>query len=358
MNMTELNISELKVEEPYKSLFRINPEVLSDIQKDMEKRGFDRSQPITISVNDNIVIDGHTRLQAARNLGIEEIPVVERFFKHQDEAIKYAINAQKNRRNLDDADRLHFVEELDKLFDRGGDRKSKFWDPNIGRERMTRSSREITAELLGISTDKVSQCRRILNNCSKREIEEIKNGSKSIHQAYKSSLDAEKREKKKQEEQDRKWEIMQELKLKDFPGRLAKKFILTHDDLFQNLLPSLNKRAPEIYKVREAIEFFQSQDEERFRIICERKPTLSFLGSLFVCDFIATLRCFGYKIEKPSDLNVIEEKRVVPVKKKRPSPTWSIAGANEPDFKSKAEHKEIDKRMAHAAERDMAKMND
>ncbi|MCK9390824.1 MAG: ParB N-terminal domain-containing protein [Syntrophales bacterium] len=358
MNMTELNISELRVEEPYKSLFRINPDVLSDIQKDMEKRGFDRSQPITISVVDNIVIDGHTRLQAARNLGIKEIPVVERYFKYQDEAIKYAINAQKNRRNLDDADRLHFVEELDKLFDRGGDRKSKFWDQNIGRERMTRSSREITAELLGISTDKVSQCRRILNNCSKREIEEIKNGSKSIHQAYKSSLDAEKREKKKQEENYRKWEIIQELKLKDFPGELTRKFIMKHDDLFQNLLPSLSKRAPEVYKVREAIEFFQSQDKDRFRIICERKPTLSFLGSLFVCDFIATLECFGYKIEKPSDLNIIEEKRIVPVKKKRPSPTWSIAMVNEPGFMSKAERREMDRKLALDAERFLDKMNE
>lgn len=352
-----MHISELKVAEPYKSLFRIDDKIVTAIQENMEEKGYDQSQPVTVWRVHNIVIDGHTRLQAARTLGLEDIPVVERFFADEEAALKYAIHNQRNRRHLTDAHILFLVEKLDKLFDRGGDRRSNFGNPNI--EKL-QDSRKITADSIGISADKVSQCRHIRDNCTKREIEQINNGEKRIHQVYESSLTAKKREKKKQAEQDKILEIIQEVKLKDYPGKLSSEFIKKHDDLFQNLLPALCKRTEEVYRIREAVAFFASKDEATFGIFRERLPIQRFLGSLYVRDFIAMLQCFGYTIEKPSDLKVIEEKRVVPVKKKRLAPLLqnSAARFNEIGFVSNAEHEEMDRKMANAAERDMRKSGD
>ena len=53
MNITELKISDLKVEEPYKSLFRIDENILSAIQENMQKKGFDRSRHIDVWVRRN-----------------------------------------------------------------------------------------------------------------------------------------------------------------------------------------------------------------------------------------------------------------------------------------------------------------
>ncbi len=45
-----------------------------------------------------VCIDGHTRLQAAKNLGIEEVPVFVHEFDTEEEAVEKAIKLQRNRR--------------------------------------------------------------------------------------------------------------------------------------------------------------------------------------------------------------------------------------------------------------------
>jgi hypothetical protein len=359
MNITEMKVSELKVEEPYSSLFRIDFDTLSAIQKRMEKKGFDPSRPIDVWVGRNIVIDGHTRLKAAQNLGIESVPVTERYFKDGVAALDYAIRNQRERRNLTDADILHLVEKVDELFPQGGDRRSNFGNqkfdnpdaPMTDRQKialkrdagktdrrqivLAQDSRRITAEKIGISMDKVSQCRHILNNASDNEIEEINKGSKSLHQVYKASLAAVQNEKKRLDKQDEKIRIAKELSFEKFPmmgGRegkwMRKQFAQVTkklDELVLKSLPSLRRQTREMYKIRQAVEFFKSESKKNehrpigfffdskydFGMICEQVPIQKFLGSLFVADFIATLECFGYKIEKPSDMKIIEEKRSV-----------------------------------------------
>lgn len=366
MNLIKMKISDLIVAEPFKSLFLIHADVLSEITKDMQEKGFDRHQPIIVwfdELDKHIVIDGHTRLQAAQNLGIEKIWVMLRRFKDETEAMAYAIKKQRNRRNLNGADILNFVEKIDTLFPRGGDRKSNSGNLKIdtlflrGRDRQrefnrylhektTRDSRKITAELIGISTYKVDQCRHILNHSRelRSEIRDINDGIKSIHQVYMASLAAQKREEEKQATQHTLCDTLQELKMEDFPSphKLPREKLY---DLVGKRLPSLYKQAPDMLKIREALEFLESKDEDLVKLLCEQAPIRRFLGSLFVSDFIAVLEIFGYKIEKPSNLKVIAEERQVKVKKKRPSPRPenSAARFNEPGFRSRAE---IDRLMS------------
>jgi len=353
MNNIKMKISEVKVEEPFKTLFLIHSNVLSDIKKDMEENGFDPKQPITIwRYPRNIVIDGHTRLEAARQLGFEEIPVDEHFFADQEAAVRYAIKKQRNRRSLNSAQILHFVEQVDKLFQTGGDRRSNFWHPKFD----LRDSRKITAELLGISTNRVSECRHIIQNSDslKREIEDIKNGVKGIHEVYKASLAAQKRENKKKDAEHERWEMMQGMKLKDYPSKLSKEFIMKHDSL-KKLIPSLRRQSSNMAKIKEAIEFFSNKDEKIFKILFEQILVQEFLGSLFVNDFISVLTYFGYKIEKTVDLKVIVEKRQIKKKRPAPPPHCSAARFNEPGFISNAYCDSLLGKNSHIAYRDKRK---
>ncbi len=66
----------------------------------MQEKGFDRSRPITIWSGKGVVVDGHARLQAAKNLGLEEVPVVESEFEDETAALQYAIHNQSHRRYI------------------------------------------------------------------------------------------------------------------------------------------------------------------------------------------------------------------------------------------------------------------
>ena len=57
-------ISEIKTSQPFNKLFPIDPKVLGKVQDHMEANGYDKSQPIIIWKGKDVVLDGHTRLQA------------------------------------------------------------------------------------------------------------------------------------------------------------------------------------------------------------------------------------------------------------------------------------------------------
>jgi hypothetical protein len=77
----------------------------------MKIHGYDPSQPVTDW--NRILVDGHTRPNAALEIGIEEVPVCGKQFADEQEALEYAIHNQVDRRNLTDGDILRLVETLD-----------------------------------------------------------------------------------------------------------------------------------------------------------------------------------------------------------------------------------------------------
>ncbi len=359
-----MNILELKVEEPFKSLFKMDDRIYHAIKDDMRYNGYDESKPITIWRGRNIVIDGHTRLRAAKFIDRETIPVEELDFKDEDAALEYALHHQRNRRNLDDAHILHLVEKLDKMYEMGGDRRSIFattkrdlFDDAIPRE----SSREVTARLIGTTAEKVSQCRHVLQNCFEKEIKAIRDRNKSLHNVYKSSLAAKKNEVKKLKEQEIHLKKLKELKPVKFPAVMSKYGLRQHgklveklDTLVLELFPNLDKCSSDMREIRKIVELFKFDDED-FDVFCEQPPVQRFLGNLFVSDFIAVLRCFGYKIATPCKLKVIKEEKDETVKKKRPvpQPHCNISRVHEAGFISNAQRREMERSMERAAKHDM-----
>ncbi|MDA3822191.1 MAG: hypothetical protein PF450_06215, partial [Bacteroidales bacterium] len=74
---------------------------------------FNEDFPLVLWKEENCLLDGHTRLSAAKKAITTKVPVVYRSFTTKQEAIDYAVSLQFNRRNLSDADLLSFILTLD-----------------------------------------------------------------------------------------------------------------------------------------------------------------------------------------------------------------------------------------------------
>jgi ParB-like chromosome segregation protein Spo0J len=153
-------ISELNTAAPFEGFFKIKQQTLADITADMQERGYDRSQPIIVWKGRDIVIDGHSRLQAAKKIGLAEVPVHEAHFDNEDEAFDYAVHNQRDRRNLTDAELHKLIQAVDQR-KRQGERTDLASDEA---KSTPGKSAAVTAEKLGISVTKAEQSRAVAAN--------------------------------------------------------------------------------------------------------------------------------------------------------------------------------------------------
>ena len=180
-----MKISQIKTRAPFNELFPIDSSVLSAIKARIDAHGYDESQPIVIWDEEGVVVDGHSRLQAAMDLGLEEVPVHTKTFRDEDAALEYAIHNQRHRRNLTEAELLRCIEAVDRRQNRGGDRRSeeaKSKPPNGGIEKSKSPSAQDTARIVGVSTRKVERARAVL--AEPQAAAEVKAGKKKISRAY------------------------------------------------------------------------------------------------------------------------------------------------------------------------------
>ena len=146
------------------------------IYADMKRRGYLPYEPIR-TWND-IVVDGHTKLLAARKAGIKTVPVVRLSFASVDEALDDAIAAQTVRRNLRDADYLKLVEKVDQRQGRGGKRG----DQQRTSGEVFASATE-TAQKLSISKTRVENARAVLDAENETIRKAVEDGTLSLHRA-------------------------------------------------------------------------------------------------------------------------------------------------------------------------------
>lgn len=172
-------IDKIEPHEDFKSLFKIGDELLERITNSIKENSFDASQPLHIwakAEDDGIVhsylIDGYTRLEAAKNAGLHTVPYFEHRFETFDEAYKYALSLQVNRRNLEGGELLRNVSRL-----LGTD----FIQNAEGKKS------EAIAEVLGISPRTVEEAISVARNADEETLAEIDSGEKSVHKAYKET---------------------------------------------------------------------------------------------------------------------------------------------------------------------------
>ena len=177
-----MKVDKIQCLEPFDELFPINPLTLKAIQDHMTENGYDESQPVTIWKENSCLVDGYTRLQAAKNCNITDIPVFERSFKSETDALKYAVHNQRDRRNLKDSDIMKLVEQLATRLQKRG-RKSE--QTKLDERDLTTPTIQETSEILGVPYAKIAQAVKILNDDDdSEEQQKILDGEKSIHSAY------------------------------------------------------------------------------------------------------------------------------------------------------------------------------
>ncbi len=182
-----METNKITTKEPFSTLFRIRPENLKEVTTDMEENGFDSLEPLLIWKEEDILIDGHTRLEAAKELGIKDVPTKLIPFENELEAIQYSAKRNWNRRNVTKGDKFRLIRILDERGDHGGDTRSK----NSKNHRLNLSNgltpTERTAKILGVSGTQVNKMRTILDYGTNEDIEDVENDEISIDTAWKEA---------------------------------------------------------------------------------------------------------------------------------------------------------------------------
>ncbi len=185
-----MDISKIKTAPPFRGLFPMEGKILNEIMWDIERSGFDNSKPIVLWGDKSLVVDGHTRLRAARKAGLYDIPVAMKCFDNEGEALEYAIKCQRNRRNLKDREIVNCIAELDKRKDKGGDHGNQHTGGKVAIATpvaIARSSDE-TAKVLGIGRGKVEKIRTVMDKGSDEVKGAVRSGQMTINSAYNQTV--------------------------------------------------------------------------------------------------------------------------------------------------------------------------
>jgi ParB family chromosome partitioning protein len=193
-----MNIKLLKTENIFENLFSRPEEMIEQIAQHMKDHGYDNSQPINVwdrNVEENqgdvVVVDGHTRLEAAKRAELSEVCVTVMDFSDEDTAVQYAIHNQRDRRNITDAEISRCILSVDKFKKTG--RKRDAEKLASGEASFGKSAQE-TAKIVGTSRAKVEKMRTIENYADEQTKQAVDEGKKSINRAYNET-----RQKKKEQ---------------------------------------------------------------------------------------------------------------------------------------------------------------
>ncbi|WP_321494866.1 ParB N-terminal domain-containing protein [uncultured Desulfobacter sp.] len=183
LKTTLVNPDTLTTRHPFDKLFPIQKETLAAISQNMETHGYDPVFPLVVWEEENVVVDGHTRFAAARNMNLDQVPVVYKSFEDEDDALLYTFHIQRNRRNMSDDDIIKCLSVLDTMH-----KKDK-----TDQKTTRKVENEIRAKELGISAQKVDKARKVMEYGSPDIQEQVQSGEKSINKAF-NEVQAQRRE--------------------------------------------------------------------------------------------------------------------------------------------------------------------
>lgn len=202
-------LEEIRLVEPFASLFERDPERVKLIARSIQERGYDTAHPVTVWANGKYrqrgaLIDGYTRYAAVTLAGCTEGKIWACFRKipSEEQAIDYALEAQGWRRNLTDWGIFYTIRALDGRGTWGGKRagcgkKGRAEEPS-GEENPVDSdsssealyqemvagerARDRLSYRLQVGRRKLDECFALISHGSEAELALIK--EQSIHAAY------------------------------------------------------------------------------------------------------------------------------------------------------------------------------
>jgi hypothetical protein len=184
--------NELKTDDAFKDALRIDKKLLQDITNDMALNSYRPSEPIFMGTwpgqEEPVVIDGHTRRQAAIDAGVPLVPVVIEEFASFKAASEEFVKSQTKRRPTDQWILYQLIIMYDSPMDRGGDRRSEQAKSKRSQEPIETSysnSTERTAAVVGCKASMVKRARRIRDHATSQILNDLKNRKITISQAEK-----------------------------------------------------------------------------------------------------------------------------------------------------------------------------
>jgi ParB family chromosome partitioning protein len=163
-----MRIEDIKIDPEIARVFKMSDEIREAVKEDIQEHGYDTSQPLGLWKGRDIVLDGHTRLAAAKEAGLEEVPIVELEFEDKGDAILYTFERQVIRRNLTAAEIMRAVELMPETRSRKG---------------QGRTAAQL-AQRLKVSEAHIYQARAILKKGTQEDIEAVKAGTLPVKRAY------------------------------------------------------------------------------------------------------------------------------------------------------------------------------
>jgi ParB family chromosome partitioning protein len=166
-----MELAELGEEPEIAALFKIHENTLKEVTASIKQNGYDSAEPVVIWKSRNVIVDGHTRVKAAKLAGLTEIPVIEKEFEDVYAAILYTFERQANRRNLTQAEiyaasvTLH--DKAVKARDGGG------------------RSAELLAEKLNVAAFTIYRARKIHLAAPEEDLRALQNNETTINHVYK-----------------------------------------------------------------------------------------------------------------------------------------------------------------------------
>jgi len=167
-----VRIADIVIDPEISKIFQVNEKLVEEIYQKILSFGYDESQPVVLQKGTMTILDGHTRLAAAKKAGLEEIPVVEKEFEDREEAILYTYERQALRRNLTGAEVIMVAQML---IAQGRKKRD-----NTGR------AAEQFAERINVGASLIYHAQAIIKSGNEEVIEAVKNGEMSITEGYKT----------------------------------------------------------------------------------------------------------------------------------------------------------------------------
>lgn len=169
-----LKIKDITLIPEFEKLLAMDDSVVNAMTESMKTEGFKPGHELHIWAHDGkfILIDGHTRRHCAIKAGLTSVPCIIHHFDTLEEAKKFAIREQTDRRNLSGEALLQAVANFN--FEKG--------KGNAGDEKGKAS--EIIGKQLGVSSKTVEKARVVLKEASKEQKEAIRKEELSVNQVY------------------------------------------------------------------------------------------------------------------------------------------------------------------------------
>jgi RNA polymerase sigma factor (sigma-70 family) len=164
----------IKVQEPFCSVCPISENMVFSIARSIKEHGYDESQPLIVWKEENILLDGHTRLKALKLVDYDDkVPVMPVSFPDTAAALRYMLSLQFNRRNINDVEVITTSERILNLFNL----------TNEDEEVKTKLLSEVYEEL---PISKVKKVVKVLEYADEEERAAVNNEKATINELYMS----------------------------------------------------------------------------------------------------------------------------------------------------------------------------